>query len=92
MKAHARKAYNELVKIGAPVMEEPWNDGHFRISGECNCAGTFGGNKVQDELWADYWEQGFGEFGVNTKITETLSKHGLYPEWQNAGVLDVYDI
>lgn len=95
MKRNARNAYKALVKIGAPVMEEPWNNGYFRISGETNYqAGEFGGNKVVAENWADYYNENGSDFdfGVNPKINKILDKYGLYCEWQNPGVMDVYDV
>jgi len=86
MKRNIRKAFTELKKIGAPVYEGGWNGGDtFRISGEENC----------NEIWADYYNE-FGsseyEFGVSPKITSVLTKNGLYCEWCNAGVLDVYEM
>lgn len=93
MKRNARAAYNALVKIGAPVMAEPWGSGYFRISGEMNFQdGEFGGNKVKNNLWASYEDYSFGEFGVSMEIINTLNKYDLYAEWCNPGVLDVYDI
>jgi len=79
------KAYNELKKIGAPVFKEydggsPVERGSFKISGESG------------EGWADYWEPDLGEFGVSMKIVDVLNKNGLYPEWENAGVLNVYEV
>ena len=94
MKANARRAYKELVAIGAPVMEDPWESGHFRISGEMNgVSGSMDGHKVVSKMWADYYnEMGSDyDFGVHPEINKILDKHDLYCEWCNAGVLDVYD-
>ena len=45
-----------------------------------------------NEVWADYYSQRADwEFGVNPKITKTLSKYGLHAEWLNAGELGVYN-
>lgn len=93
---NAEKAYKELVAIGAPVMDEGWSSGYFRISGEMNdTGGTFGGNNVIEDVWADYYEEycpAEWEFGINPKIDKILEKYGLFCEWVNAGVADVYDI
>lgn len=86
MKRNFRLAYNELKKIGAPVREGGYNgDDTFRISGEEN----------YDTIWADYYNEFLSadyEFGVNPKITNILNKYGLYCEWCNPGVLDVWEI
>ena len=85
MKANARKAFNDLKAIGAPVIEDAWSDSaHFSISGEEN----------YDEIWASYYcEYGLfaDTFGVNPKIEAILKKHDLFSEWANPGVLNVYD-
>ena len=95
MKRNARKAYNALNKIGAPVIERPGNDtsdGYFVISAESN----------YDEIWADYYDgprlervldDGTIEwaFGVNPKINKILEANGLISEWINPGMLGVWD-
>jgi hypothetical protein len=85
LNARAKKAFEILKNIGAPVhhLGKGW-DGHalFSVSAEEN----------YDELWADYYQHEFGEFGVNMKIVDVLDKHGLYAEWCNPGILDVYEI
>lgn len=97
----ARKAWDELVAIGCPVLgpELQWG-GLFAISGECNGDSTHGG-----DWWADYWGMSSLErysdpddkdshilnaFGINESIHEILRKHGLYTEWINAGVVGVF--
>lgn len=88
MKAHARKAFNALKKIGAPVFVRDESEScHFVISGEDNCKKT----------WADYWltadglePEGF-RFGVCPEINEILDKYRLFCEWETAGSLCVYD-
>lgn len=86
MKRNFRKAFNELKKIGAPVREGGWSkDDGFRISGEDNT----------NYVWADYYNEFCSndyEFGVSPKITDILNRHGLYCEWCNPGVLDVWEI
>ena len=82
MKRNARKAFNELKKLGVPVSEIGY--GHFVISAEDNV----------DEVWADFYDAmhipGW-EFGVNPKITTILNKYSLMDEWINPGILGVYD-
>ena len=77
------KAFNELKAIGAPVnfLGSGWSgNALFSISGESNCV----------DLWADYHEFEYGAFGVSMKIIDILNKYGLWCEWQNSGVLDVF--
>ena len=85
MKRNIRAAYTKLKALGAPVYEGGWNgEDTFRISGEDN------GSTV----WADYYEEyvpSGWEFGVNPVITKVLDKHGLFAEWCNPGVLNVYE-
>jgi|TARA_R110000822_G_scaffold4503_1_gene19380 hypothetical protein len=86
MKANARKAFEALKKIGAPVSENDWGyNEYFIISGEDN----------YPEIWADYYREfggpGLDDFGVSLKINKILDKFGLFGEWINAGVLGVYD-
>jgi hypothetical protein len=79
----ARLAFSELKKIGAPVLhfgEGYGGNGLFAISAEMN----------DDELWADMYFEGF-DFGVNPIIESILEKYGLFCEWYNPGVLDVYE-
>lgn len=83
MKQNARLAFNALKKIGAPVLDTDREGCHFRISGEDN----------GDETWADYYDGHYlgWDFGVNPKIEAILEKHDLMCEWENPGVLGVYD-
>lgn len=71
------KAFKELKKMGVPAFKN--EDGWF-ISAEDN----------DDEIWADYYEDDFGEFGVNMKIVNVLRDYGLFPEWVNPGLIGVY--
>jgi hypothetical protein len=83
MKSNYRKAYNKLKSINAPVIDGGWNgEDTFRISGE---------NNHDSMVWADYWNQSFGDFGVNPEISNILNQYGLFAEWINAGILGVYD-
>lgn len=85
MKNKFKKAYTELKELKAPVMLGGWNgENTFRISGEDNC----------ETCWADYYQEytpSRWDFGINPIITRVLEKYGLYAEWQNAGVLNVYE-
>ena len=82
MKVKFQKALNELQSMGVPVIEGGWNgEDTFRISGEDN----------GDYLWADYYAMDSGDFGVNPEITKVLDKFGLFAEWVNPGVLNVYN-
>ena len=79
MKRNARKAFNELKKIGVSVFEgNGWGgeNSHFEISGE---NGDFNG--------IDYYERPEG----CKQLRDILKKNGLYFEWINAGVAAVYD-
>lgn len=80
MKKQFRLAFNALKKIGAPVCEDDWygNTDNFRISAECN----------DDAWWADYWAGCY----IDPRIEAILKKYGLYAEWVNAGVLNVYEV
>lgn len=86
MKKNFRKAYDELKKMGAPVIEGGWSgEDTFRISGEDN----------YPIVWAEYYYEGdltlsMDSSGVNHDINETLQANGLFAEWVNAGVLGVY--
>jgi len=87
LKRNERKAFNELKKLGAPVIERPDGDqdGAFVSSGEEN----------YDVIWAQYWRNGEGElddFGVNKKINAILAANGLFAEWINPGFVGVNEI
>jgi hypothetical protein len=97
MNANAKKAYEALRAIGAPVLgpEMGWG-GYFAISGEAAGADDifYKGSKEFDPDgtdWAEYYRPDFGLFGVSTHITNLLDEHGLYCEWVNAAVLSVHD-
>ena len=99
MKKRFKKAFGELKKINAPVIEN--SEGSFNVSAE---------NNVED-YWADF----YGEFGggfkeikdkdgnvidveclpsagpyINSKIENIISKYGLELEWECAGYLTAY--
>tara|TARA_B110000858_G_C17684281_1_gene418082 strand:- start:336 stop:608 length:273 start_codon:yes stop_codon:yes gene_type:complete len=78
-------AFDQLKKLGVPVIEGGWNgEDTFRISGEDN----------YPIIWADYYSEGHGttldDFGVNHEINDTLEANGLYAGWYNSGVLGVF--
>ena len=86
MKRNYRTAYNQLLKMQCPVIEGgDRGEDTFRISAEQNC------EDVNETVWADYNNMGWGLFGVNTAITNILDANGLYAEWINPGVLAVIE-
>jgi|TARA_B110000902_G_scaffold148562_1_gene171243 hypothetical protein len=86
MKRNYRTAYNQLLKMQCPVIEGgDRGEDTFRISAEQNC------EDVNETVWADYNNMGWGLFGVNTRITTVLDANGLYAEWINPGVLAVIE-
>mgnify|MGYP000674079062 CR=1 FL=1 len=82
MKSNARKAFNELKKLGCPV-EDYWYDdsrGHFWINGEHEDAGE----------WLDYWSM---ELMMGSdQLNDILNSNGLYWEWENSAVGCVHDL
>ncbi len=95
MKRNARLAYNALKKIGAPVLDADWG-GHFAISAELygRDDGFYEGHKdlAPGGYWADYYGEFTGGYPyVAPEIEKILDKYGLYCEWNNPGVLSVYD-
>lgn len=77
-----RKLFNALKAMGCPVISRPDGDadGAFVISAEDNV----------DRVWADYWEDWFGEFGVAQDVCDVVRKHGFFCEWINPGIVGVY--
>ena len=101
MKRNARKAFNALKKIGAPVLEpgHGWG-GHFAISGELygRDNGFYQGHidQAPDGLpWAEYYSEDYQElfsrFGVHNAINDILDRNDLFAAWINGGVLGVFD-
>lgn len=82
MKAHARKAFNTLTKMGVPVVEHSHYGGHFQLSAEED-------NSME---WLDYFDGGLGDFGISDKIHAVLEKNGLFAEWQDAAIASIWDI
>ena len=80
MTRNARKAFNQLKKLGCPV-KEWYNDdrGHFWLDAEEEGASE----------WLDYW--GKLPFGCD-QLNDILNSNGLYWEWQNPGVGHVHDL
>lgn len=87
MDKKAQKAFTELKDLGVHVLgpEMGWT-GHFAISAECHGDGSEGD---KPELKLSFYED---YFGGNTVIPGILLKHGLYFEWQNAGVATVHEV
>jgi hypothetical protein len=83
MQRNYKKAFTALKNLGAPVIEgdDYGDDRFFRISAEYN----------DSTQWADYYDQGFGLFGVNQIVVDILDKNGLYAEWINPGILGVHE-
>jgi hypothetical protein len=80
MKAHARKAFKKLEKLGCPVKE--WHDdsrGHFWISAE----------EGDHYLWLDYYDDEM--YWGSKKLQKILEDNDLYFEWYNPGYACVYD-
>ena len=81
----ATRAFEELRKMGVPVIDIKEDGAHFRISGEENTG---------DVIWADYYREYpmsyLDDFGVHQDINAVLAKHGLFAEWANAGYLNVH--
>lgn len=104
MKRHAKKAWNQLKHIGAPVLSPDLGWGgegaHFAISGEQygHDNGFYEGHKdyaPDGNRWANAYsddlEERYSVLGVHREILKRLDANGLYAEWVNAGVLAVYD-
>ncbi len=83
MNKQYQTAFDQLKKLGVPVIEGGWNgEDTFRISGEDN----------YPIIWAEYYTRHgttLDEFGVNHEINDILAKQGLFAEWENTGVLGV---
>jgi hypothetical protein len=83
MKRNERTAFNALKKMGCPVFAPEGCDyGAFIISAEDNST----------DLWADYYQFAYGEFGVKQEVCDLLRKNKLFCEWVNPGMLGVYQI
>ncbi|AFU88190.1 hypothetical protein CcrColossus_gp320 [Caulobacter phage CcrColossus] len=101
-KPHARKAGDELLKLGAPV--------YFHLAGEHGTHFIIGAElrDNDDSLFCDYYQEDVRERwdredvpvaerkilnaqGIKTEVHDVLKKHGLYAEWINPGQVGVYD-
>lgn len=81
MKRHARKAYNALKRIGAPVFERSDIE-YFGISAEHNNSHKF----------LDYYGEFRGGYPyISEEVTAILNENGLYCEWESPGSVTVYD-
>jgi len=82
MNSQFQKAFDALEKMGCPVIE---GVDSFCISGEDN----------GDVCWANYCHGSrsgaLDDFGVNNKINAVLESFGLFAEWNNPGMLGVYE-
>jgi hypothetical protein len=81
MQKNFTKAFNELKKLGCPVIERTGSD-NFLISAEDEIS----------YLWAD-WYNTYSWDGerTNPKIAEVLAKYKLFAEWDNPGGLSVWE-
>lgn len=101
-KPHARKAGDELLKLGAPV--------YFHLAGEHGTHFIIGAElrDSDDRLYCDYYQEEVRErfdredvpvaerkilnvSGIMTEVHDILTKHGLYADWINPGQVGVYD-
>ena len=79
------KAFNALKKLGCPVFVHVDAPNRFDISAE----------ESNSDEWASYYNGDYRPdwiFGVNPKVNEILSKHGLFAEWMNPAHLRVCEI
>jgi len=83
MQRNYKKAFTALSNLGAPVIvgDDYGNDRYFRLSAEDN----------DTVVWADYYDMGFGLFGVNQVVVDILDANGLFAEWINPGVLGIHE-
>lgn len=101
MRREARLAFNELLKLGAPVYDRIEHGAQFILGAELRTG--------DDHYFADYYQYEVKEryhpddadkaprdrrilniSGVRQDVIEILDKHGLYFEWINAGMGGVY--
>lgn len=83
MQANAKKAFEELKKMGVPVKDAPDHGGHFWISAE----------EENSHEWLDYYDglKSWSDWMINDKIHAVLEKHNLFAEWYNPAYVIVYD-
>lgn len=94
MKRNARKAFNQLLKLGAPVYDR--RDGY-------NCEFILGAERRtnDDTYFADYYREELREyvdgngkiqnpFGIRTDVNDILIANGLMAEWINGGMVGIY--
>ena len=78
MSAKARKAFNELQKLGCPVKEWYSDErGEFWIDAEESGA----------EKWLDYWSMKL--CAGSDRLNDILRKHDMWWEWQNSAYAHV---
>lgn len=85
MKSNFKSAYAELAALGVPVFQRPDHIGRgiFGISAE----------ETTSQDWLDYYcAPPSWDFGVSPVLSEVLSKHGLFAEWETPGSVNVYSI
>lgn len=96
LEPHARKAFDELVAIDAPVYNHDEESGeHFILGAELRDG--------DDHLFADYYQEEVHEyldddsgniinaFGIREDVRLILDKHNLFGEWINPGQVGIYN-
>lgn len=94
MKRNARTAFNQLVKLGAPVYDR--RDRYY-------CEFILGAElRTNDDThFADASREYLREFvdangkiqnpfGIRTDVNDILTNNGLYAEWINAAMVGIY--
>ena len=92
MKPAQRKAFNALVKIGAPVFTRDDRPDTFGLSAEGYLSNCPVPREKQNEerIWCDYYNSSFygaKGFGVDPEVYDIVEAHGLFLEWENPGCL-----
>lgn len=95
LEPHARKAFDKLVAIDAPVYNHDENSmEHFILGAELRDG--------DDSLFADYYQGEVKEyqnddgviinaFGIRQDVIDILTEHNLFGEWQNPGQVGIYN-
>ena len=77
--------FNELKALGVPMFHHEASGGYaeeFIISAE----------EPNSPEWLDYYNESnfWGGEMINPQVEAIAKKHGLYIEWQNAGIAKLY--
>ncbi len=101
MTPEARKAYDELLQINAPVYSRQEYGAQFLLGAELRDSNDhyfadYYGEEVKEHYHPDDLEKPHRErrilniANVREDVWEILRKHGLYVEWINAGLAGIY--